>query len=445
MILGKSTLVIAVICFAVVVDARPKKFDLKEFLNRIIKSTFEENESAGFSIGQVSSCSDYGSWCKQYKRYCSDVPSVRQYCQVTCNLCPKPTTTTTTTPKPIVSSSCKDTHSQCGLADERGYCTGTAAQVKFMQQNCPKTCKLCTEEPKCKAVDVNPSCYKIRQYCSSTRYSKYMRKNCVKTCGFCKTETKCGVAKRRLNKDGKFIVGGVSAQKGFYPWQVAIYYDGDFLCGGSLIDDKHVLTAAHCFKYLSLDFSRYEVVLGDHDRSKDEGTEASMKVKDISQHEEYKFESDTHDIAIIELQSMVIYSDDITPICLPPAEAVLPKGSKCYLTGWGKTRHDGTSVNKLMEVKMPIVGRDHCQVRNAFNYHVVNDRMICAGYDDGFTFASGCHGDSGGPLACEQPDKSWVLYGVVSWGSPQCNGLSRYTVFTRVSKYNSWISKKQKA
>lgn len=83
-------------------------------------------------------------------------------------------------------------------------------------------------------------------------------------------EYECGVAKRR-QQNGKPIVGGSEANKGYYPWQVAIYYDEDFLCGGSLLSDQHVLTAAHCFKGLSTDTDRYEVVLGDHDRSVKEG------------------------------------------------------------------------------------------------------------------------------------------------------------------------------
>lgn len=64
--------------------------------------------------------------------------------------------------------------------------------------------------------------------------------------------------------------------------------------------------------------------------------------------------------------------------------------------------------------------------------------MVCAGYDNGANFVSSCHGDSGGPLQCEMNGR-WVLYGVVSWGSPLCNGLDRYTVFTRVSSYTKWI------
>jgi len=96
-------------------------------------------------------------------------------------------------------------------------------------------------------------------------------------------------------------------------------------------------------------------------------------------------------------------------------------------------------VPRLQHLSLPVADRKHCEERNSFNGHVVNDRMICAGYHDGTNYSSGCHGDSGGPLVCEQPNGSWKLFGVVSWGSPQCNGLDRYTVFSRVSKYTRWV------
>ena len=68
--------------------------------------------------------------------------------------------------------------------------------------------------------------------------------------------------------------------------------------------------------------------------------------------------------------------------------------------------------------------------------------MVCAGLDDGKIFNSGCHGDSGGGLMCLTLSGKWTVYGVVSWGSPQCNGLERYTVFTKVSKFMDWIHEK---
>lgn len=63
--------------------------------------------------------------------------------------------------------------------------------------------------------------------------------------------------------------------------------------------------------------------------------------------------------------------------------------------------------------------------------------MLCAG-EEGLN-VGGCHGDSGGPYVCQESNKRWVLQGVVSWGSPQCSALKRYTVFARVAKFRKWI------
>lgn len=107
--------------------------------------------------------------------------------------------------------------------------------------------------------------------------------------------------------------------------------------------------------------------------------------------------------------------------------------------GWGKTSIV-TSTSRLLQAALPVVDRETCAERNSFNNHVVTSKMLCAGYNNGITFKSACHGDSGGPFQCEDPDtKKWTLYGIVSWGSPQCNGLDSYTVFTKVSHYISWI------
>ena len=109
--------------------------------------------------------------------------------------------------------------------------------------------------------------------------------------------------------------------------------------------------------------------------------------------------------------------------------------------GWGKISHSGDAVEILQQVEIPIAARSLCQVRNSFNFHAVTNRMICAGEDNGSDFQSACHGDSGGPLSCELSSGVWSVLGVVSWGSPLCNGLDRYTVFTRVSLYNDWIQR----
>lgn len=376
----KNIVYLLLLC-TVAVQAR-RIFDLKGFLQNVIKSNLNKNK---YKIGQIKIGCDEYDWCSAYKSYCYH-PTVKTYCKGTCGTCP-------------------------------------------------------TAPPKVKCED-KFDCSNFKKYCFQDRYKNYMKENCAKTCGVCGEGLSCGVAKRRSNTKTNIIVGGETARKGFYPWQVAIYYEDEYLCGGSLVTNKHVLTAAHCFKHLSKDFSLYKVVLGDHNRDVNEGTEVERGVKKIEQHESYQYEADTHDLAIMELDSTVVFGDDINAICLPKQDEILPTGSKCFMSGWGKIRNDGEAVNFLQHLALPIADRNHCKERNTFNQHVVNDRMICAGYDDGLNYGSGCHGDSGGPLACEQPDGSFKLYGVVSWGSPQCSGLDRYTVFSRVSKYTSWIKQK---
>lgn len=382
----QSLICLLIICaLSTSIDASKKDFDIKGFLQRVVTSNLVSESE--FKIGEINTggCKDDYSWCNLYQNYCYH-STVKTFCKKTCNTCP-------TTPPP---TDCQD----------------------------------------------KANCFNIKRYCDSNLYKGYMTKYCSVTCGFCGQENiGCGVAKRRNDKRTNIIVGGKAATKSFYPWQAAIYYDDEFLCGGSLVDNQHIVTAAHCFKHLSTDLSLYRVVLGDHNRDSDEGTEEERGVKKIVQHELYETNADTHDIAIMKLDRSVVFGTDINAICLPKENEVLQAGTKCFLSGWGKIRNDGDSVALLQHVSLPIGDRRHCQQRNTFNNHVINDRMICAGYNDGLHYSSGCHGDSGGPLSCEQVDGSWKLYGVVSWGSPQCNGLDRYTVFTRVSKYITWIKK----
>lgn len=71
---------------------------------------------------------------------------------------------------------------------------------------------------------------------------------------------------------------------------------------------------------------------------------------------------------------------------------------------------------------------------------IVTSKMMCAG-DAGKTKKSGCYGDSGGPFQCENSDGQWVVYGIVSWGDPDCSSSNHYTVFTRVSVFRTWIER----
>lgn len=288
-------------------------------------------------------------------------------------------------------------------------------------------------------------CTTYKEYCENS----YVEENCKKTCGKCPqtmpsiNSENCGKAEQRNLNSASSVVQGTNAPVGYYPWQAALFFDGEFFCGGSLIDESYVVTAAHCFRGLNTeDASQFSVVLGDNNIELDEGMEQRIQVSKITLHTEYEPVSSRNDIALLRLAKKPLINRFVNYICLPKNAEELEIGRKCYVTGWGKTHVISDSSANLLQVDLPVVDRSVCAVRNAFNNHVVTSNMICGGYNDGSTFKSACHGDSGGPFQCEDPNTGkWILYGVVSWGSPQCNGLETYTVFTRVSKYISWIYK----
>lgn len=430
-------------------------FDVVEFLKKVLQTapllSLESNIPPPASLGSVpgvaslgssppvaslgsQECRDIATWCSNYKQHCNH-PTVKKYCKKTCQQC---------LPTPVVQKDCIDTHPSCLTGLSYGYCTGSKSQVDFMKKYCQKSCNFCVpEKVECADKLSDVYCARNRGFCDDATHGKYFKQNCAKTCGECrkkKPSFTCGVAKQRTKVETSGLVGGTNAGKGFFPWQVAIYYKNTFMCGGSLIDREHILTAAHCFNGRSKDVREYRIVLGEHNRKYKEGTEQTREVSRIKIHEHYADDRDDNDIALMKMKREANLNDHVVPACLPKSGASLEIGTKCYITGWGKTRHDGKSVDILQKVKVPVVSRSTCERRNNFNFHRVTNKMICTGYDNGYTFISGCHGDSGGPLSCEN-NGVWTVQGVVSWGSPLCNGLDRYTVFSRISKYISWIEK----
>ncbi|XP_066920443.1 elastase-1-like isoform X2 [Clytia hemisphaerica] len=392
--------------------------------NQFYSSRQRDKRSMAVGSLEENLCRDIASWCSEYIIYCS-YPYVSNNCQKTCQVC-------------------KDYADGC--EDKAEWCPGYKAYCKdvpYIQENCPKSCEKCpqvgTGEPTtCR--DRSSRCSSYSHICYQDKYLNFMKTNCENTCRFC--EGDCGIAEQRKLASASSVVQGESAPVGYYPWQAGIYFDGDFLCGGTLIDRTHLLSAAHCFYVLDRDdLTKYKVVLGDNNKDVNEGMEQRITISNMTLHENYETQTYKNDIAILELSIPAELNNFVNTICLPDYSVELPVGKKCFVTGWGKTSVISYTSN-LLQAELPVVDTETCATRNSFNNHVVTTDMLCAGYNNGFTYASACHGDSGGPFQCEDPDsKKWFLYGVVSWGSPQCNGLDSYTVFTKVSKYISWIYK----
>lgn len=236
------------------------------------------------------------------------------------------------------------------------------------------------------------------------------------------------------------IVGGEEAEPHSWPWQISLkkYYGGSWrhICGGSIVAEKWVITAAHCVDSTSA--SSIRVTIGEHNRNVVEGPEQTIEVTRIIVHNEYNSPTwNDHDIALLELVDTITFSDTALPVCLPSASDP-PVGTECYTTGWGETNTASGPTGdrtKLLQVVLPIVAHSQCV---SWYSTTVSENMICAGYPEGQMGA--CRGDSGGPLVCrEGADGPWYLYGLTSWGRVPCGGVNEPTVFTRVTVFKNWI------
>lgn len=240
------------------------------------------------------------------------------------------------------------------------------------------------------------------------------------------------------------IVGGQEAEPGAWPWQVALLqarnpslYDAQF-CGGSLLSELWVLTAAHCVE--GAEPADIDVVAGIHNLVYPDPGYQRIPANLIIVHPDYEPELFRNDIALIRLSQPA--QTGIEPGALPvspvtPLDAGAPPvdGLLATVTGWGnRSMTELDYPDTLHEVVVPIVDNATCSEA----YGDLPGTMLCAGYMNKGGRDS-CGGDSGGPLVIyDETAAAWQLAGIVSWGYG-C-GLPGYPgVYTRVSAFESWF------
>nr|XP_015194994.1 PREDICTED: testisin-like [Lepisosteus oculatus] len=155
---------------------------------------------------------------------------------------------------------------------------------------------------------------------------------------------------------------GNSAQEGSWPWQASLHWDGKYLCGGSLINSKWVLTAAICFYKSSTAASQWTVYLGRLTQLGSNPHEVSRGVRKIIL---YPFGSYIYydNIALVKLSSPVTFNDYIQPICLADTRSSFQTGTSCWVTGWGNMtgRRTALSGNKtLQQAQLPVIESTDC-------------------------------------------------------------------------------------
>ncbi|CAH2056129.1 unnamed protein product, partial [Iphiclides podalirius] len=260
-------------------------------------------------------------------------------------------------------------------------------------------------------------------------------------------KVQCGTRTVNFNprRTGK-IVGGTETPYGAYPWQVEIQMlDPDKLtfehhCGGAVIAERLVLSAAHCFDKQPLHLDQIRVVVGEHRLKVQDKHEHRFLAERVVLHPDFRKNGPhSNDIALLLVSRSgngVQFNTHVRPICLPDADA--EAGSWCSVSGWGYQAEGTETFSPILRAaEVPLMDLDTCRKNQVLGgrQQPILDSMICAGILSGGVDA--CRGDSGGPLACRTEGR-WELQGVVSWGSG-CARRARPGVYTRVASYVDWI------
>lgn len=238
------------------------------------------------------------------------------------------------------------------------------------------------------------------------------------------------------------IVNGVDSEPGTWPWAAILGIPiGSsrirVVCGGTLISNDYILTAAHCFDGRN---DPTVVRLGDLDIS----TTSEVRHQDISigrviKHPSFDSTTLKNDIALVRMSSPVIFRTGLRPACLPDKYRGFPLqrlNIRPTIIGWGSTGDDLPTSTTLKEAQVPLETVANCdrKYRPVNNINIGNTQ-ICAGFGSTDT----CNGDSGGPmLSAELDDGKWSVIGITSFGV-KCADERFPGVYTRVDQYLDWI------
>jgi trypsin len=236
------------------------------------------------------------------------------------------------------------------------------------------------------------------------------------------------------------VVGGEEAELGEWPWQVALLVDGGIWCGGTLVDEAIVLTAAHCTD--GMEPGAIEVLAGTNDL--DAGGER-RDVARIEQHDEFDGLALVNDISLLVLATPLPLSDSIALVEVATPEesaARSEEGDPAVVTGFGAVDENGAPSNRLLEADLDTFGDDRCAaLYRQDGDSVFGATQVCAGRERGHVDA--CYGDSGGPLVVPLDDDrtEWRQIGIVSWGAG-CAAPQRPTIYTEVSAFTDWLGER---
>ncbi|XP_042886323.1 CLIP domain-containing serine protease 14D-like isoform X2 [Penaeus japonicus] len=263
------------------------------------------------------------------------------------------------------------------------------------------------------------------------------------------------------------VVGGEDAPIDAYPWAAVLGYRSKsssnilFECGGSVINERYIMTAAHCVNADILIPRQIELALvrlGEWDLSTEidftinNGKEfhappvQDFDIEEVIEHPAYNNRTlFSDDIALIRLSKPINFFTSagfILPVCLPAADFSLSEEARArgaIVAGWGVTEK-GAKSDRLQHLVLPFAGKEECNVKYK---NTLVDEQLCMGGEPG---KDSCRGDSGGPLILKTGSERQIStqIGIVSYGPTQCGLVGFPGVYTFVQSYRSWIEENLK-
>merc|ERR1712210_255064 len=231
------------------------------------------------------------------------------------------------------------------------------------------------------------------------------------------------------------IVGGHEAAENEWPWQVALFIDDAWFCGGSIISDEYVMTAAHCADGASY----FDIMAGAHNvRASSEPHRVEITSYNGWTHPQWNTADLSNDLALIELPSPIDFNDYIKPSCIPSKGDTADVSELVTCTGWGKPSDSAGGISPVLRMveDRPIISNAEC---NGV-YGIVGSGVVCIDTTGG---KGTCNGDSGGPLNMKaevtKAGQQWKQVGVVSFGASAGCEVGYPAGFTRVEYYLEWI------
>ena len=230
------------------------------------------------------------------------------------------------------------------------------------------------------------------------------------------------------------IVGGEEVEPHSIPYQVSIQdKSGTHYCGGSVIREDAVLTAAQCCAKKSV--SEIRVVAGEHALDQEDGHEQVREVSDIIVHENFQDPSRGDDICLLIVSTAFDFSDvAVAAVKLSSKTEDPGLNETAFVSGWGWYTDDQPS-DVLRKADVGFISRRQCQDKYTFYYDIL-ESMVCAYSYDGSHFHDFCDGDEGGPLTCDGE-----LCGIPSL-HVGCGHFMYPGIYTKVSLYLDWIESK---